>query len=211
MNPYQRTDFETPLPPEIDLIGDYAVDPVNSLIGDHSLRMETNPNDAPYYFYYWNYGLPLLPGVVRLEVTAAIDTSVRCFVIGWRIMKNDALSIMVVRLNYANNKIEVVENTSPHTYRTVASPIPVQVQSDNPLRPFRISLDVNTDTLAYARVRLHDFTNTSQPNDYIYPLSLSNVSSPLEGASGMTVKINPQASLGIIGTAWMDDVTILTE
>jgi hypothetical protein len=203
------TDFEGELDPAINLDGDYIVDHNNALVGDSSLRMATNPNNAPYYFSYW-HALPLMSGLVRLEVTAAINNNVRSFGIGWRVNKGGLLYIMFVRVNYDNDRIELVQGTPlPHLFLPVATPIPIALRSNNPLRPFRLSLDVDVDTMTYQRVRLHDFTSRNAINDFVWPINIVN--NPLKDPytpDGMTIKINPQGSAGLSGATWMDEVTV---
>jgi hypothetical protein len=208
MEIYNLVDFEGALPSGTILDGSYVMERNNSMIGDVSLRMKTDPVNAPYYFSYWNSGFPVINGVVRLEVTAAINPDIRSFGIGWRIYKGDTLAIMFARINYGNDCIELVQNTDPHIWQTIVSPIPVQLRQNNPLRPFRYSLDIDIDTLTYKRVRLHDFTNRSGIADFVYPISIENIPTESVEADGMTIKIHPQGSLGVTGVAWMDNVTI---
>lgn len=210
MIPYHITDFENdPLDPNISLDDGYILDTVNPLIGSRGLRMPTDPVNDPFYFDYYHTGFPLLTGVVRLEVTAAMNNPLSAFGIGWRIYKNNQLAIMYVRIHYGSDKIEVVQGTAaPHIWQTVVEPVPVALRNSSLLHPFRLSLDVDVDTLTYKRVRLHDFLDRTLPNDYVYALNIQNTPQAFTSTDGMTIKINPKGSLGVVGTAWMDDVKI---
>lgn len=211
MIPYLITDFEGELDPNVLLDDGYVLDTVNPLVGERGLKMPTDPVNAPYYFYYWHSNLPLLTGVVRLEVTAAMDNNLNSFGIGWRIVRNGQLAIMFVRVNYGTDRIELVQGTAaPHIWQTVASPIPVALRNSALLRPFRLSLDVDVDTFTYKRVRLHDFLDRTLPNDYTYVLDIPNTPTTDANPNGMTMKINPQGMNGKVGVAWMDEVKIFT-
>jgi hypothetical protein len=194
--------------PNVSLVGSYLYDALNPLSGDRSLRMSTDPSEEPFYFWFWRYNLPLMAGIVRLEATAAMNNNMRSFGVGWRIIKNNMLAIMFVRINYATNCIELVQNTEPHIWQTISSPVPMSLRSNNPLRPFRFSLDVDVDTLRYKRVEVHDFLCRTLPNSFAYDLDIPNTPTAFPSIDSMTVKINPQGENGLIGTTWMDEVTV---
>jgi hypothetical protein len=211
MNQVLQTDFENALDPNIELVGTCLFDTPNALVGTTSLRMVTDPSEAPYYFWYWHHNLPVQSGVVRLEVTAAINNNVRSFGIGWQIVKNNMLAIMFARINYANNRIELVQNTNPHIWQTVAEPVPLALRSNNPLKIFRYSLDLDVDTLTYKRVCIHDFLSRTLPNEYIYLLNIVNIPTPYQESDSMTIKINPQGTEGVTAAVWLDNIRVFNE
>lgn len=202
------TNFESALDPNIILGGSYFLDSANALVGEKSLRMVTSKTEAPYYFYYWHTGIPIPDTSIRLEATLAINPGIHSVGIGWKFIIGGNLSIMFCRVNYGNNKIELVEGTpSPHVWQTVASPIPTELRYNNPIRPFRMSLDINPLTFQYKRFRLHDFTSRARGgNNWVWDLSTVNRTDVSTDADGMLIKINPQGTSTVAGVAWIDEI-----